>query len=177
MECLVVVDMQKDFCYSDGSLFIGEHAKDTFEPLKMVVERAKGKMPVIYTQDWHRENDAEFRVWPKHCIENSRGAEVIDELPKADYYIKKRRYSAFFATDLDLLLRELGVSKIYLAGVATNICVMHTAIDAVQRGYSIAVIKDCTAAIDSYGYEYGLYHMEKILRAEMITSRDFLSSI
>ncbi|AEA46886.1 cysteine hydrolase family protein [Archaeoglobus veneficus] len=172
---LLVIDMQKDFCYSDGSLFIGEHVKNIFEPLRRVVEVAKGKIPVIYTQDWHRSDDAEFAVWPAHCIEGSRGAEVIDELPKADYYVKKRRYSAFFATDLDLLLRELGVEMIYLAGVATNICVMHTAIDAVQMGYKVAVLKDCTASLDNYSHEYGLYHMENVLKAEIITSGEFLS--
>jgi len=174
MEGLLVVDMQKDFCYSNGSLYIGEHVKEIFEPLRHVVDKARGEMPVIYTQDWHRSNDAEFNVWPEHCIENSRGAEIIDELPKADYYIKKRRYSAFFATDLDLLLKELGIERIYLAGVATNICVMHTAIDAVQRGYSITLLKDCTAAIDDYGYEYGVYHMKNVLRAGMLYSNNFL---
>ncbi len=175
MDGLIIVDMQKDFCYSDGSLFIGEQVKDILKPLKQVVERAKGKMPIIYTQDWHRRDDVEFAVWPAHCVENSRGAEIVDELPEADYYIRKRRYSAFFGTDLDLLLRELGVGKIYLAGVAANICVMHTAIDAVQRGYSIALLKDCTAAIDSYGYEYSIYHMKNVLRAEVLDSKNFLS--
>ncbi len=178
MEALIVVDMQKDFCYKDGALYI-DGVEKIFEPTRKVIDAARKKMPVIFTQDWHRDDDVEFRIWPKHCVMNTRGAEIIDELGarEDDYYVKKRRYSAFFGTDLDLLLRELNVSKVYICGVATNICVLHTAGDARLLGYDVAVIEDCTAALSEYDYEYGIRHMENIFRAEMITSEDFLSKI
>ncbi len=175
MEALLVVDMQKDFCYGDGALYV-PGAEDILEPTAAVVRKARERMPVIFTQDWHREDDAEFKIWPKHCVMNTRGAEIVDELePKIDdYYIRKRRYSAFFGTDLDLLLRELGIKKLYICGVATNICVLHTAGDAALRGYEVAVVEDCTKALSDYEQEYGIKHMQNVFSAEVITSSDFL---
>ena len=175
MEALIVVDMQKDFCYKNGALYV-QGVEKIFDSTAEVVGKAREKkIPVIFTQDWHRSDDVEFKIWPQHCVMNTKGAEVIDELePQAnDYYVKKRRYSAFFGTDLDLLLRELGVKKLYVCGVATNICVLHTVGDAVLRGYDVSVLKDCTAALSDYEYEYGLRHMENIFRARIIHSKDF----
>lgn len=179
MDALIVVDMQKDFCYPDGSLYIGDHVRTIFDPIKKVIETARKKMPIVFTQDWHRRDDPEFRIWRPHCIENTRGAEVIDEINPMpdDYYVKKRKYSAFFATDLDLILRELDVRRIYVVGVVTNICVLHTVADAVMRGYEVYVLKDCTAALTDYEYEYGMKHIKDVLKAKIISSEDFQSSI
>jgi len=178
MNALLVIDMQKDFCYPNGALYIGDHVKKIIEPLKKVIKYARGKIPVIFTQDWHRKDDSEFKIWPPHCIANTEGAEVIDELnPKDDdIFIKKRRYSAFFGTDLDLTLRELNVEKIYVTGVVTNICVLHTVGDAILRGYKVAVIKDCTTALTNYDYEYAIKHMRDVFKVDIISSEDFLSS-
>jgi len=176
MKALIVVDMQKDFCYPDGALYIGDHVREIFEPIKKVIEFARGRMPIIFTQDWHRKDDAEFKVWKPHCIQGTWGAEIVDELSprEGDYLIKKRRYSAFFETDLDLTLRELNVRELFVCGVVTNVCVLHTVADAVMRGYSVCVLKDCTTALTEYDYEYGIKHMREILNAKIVTSEDFL---
>lgn len=176
---LIVVDMQKDFCYPEGRLFGGDHISKIFEPLSEVVKKARSSMPVIFTQDWHRKDDPEFRIWPEHCVAETEGAEIIDEIEtgEGDYFVRKRRYSAFFGTDLDLILRELEIKKLYITGVMTNICVLHTAGDAVLRGYDVSVIKDCTAAITDYEYEYALKHMESVFNAKLITSNEFLQSL
>lgn len=178
MRALLIVDMQKDFCYEDGALYIGNRVKDIIKSTKDVLEKVRGKTPVIFTQDWHRKDDPEFKMWPKHCIQNTWGAEVIDELNPSedDYFIKKRRYSAFFETDLDLTLRELGVKELVVCGVVTNICVLHTVADAVMRGYGVKVLEDCTTALTDYEHEYGLRHMKDVLKAEIISSKDFLKS-
>jgi len=178
MEAIVVVDMQKDFCYKDGALYVPD-AESIFKPIAEVIRAARGEIPVIFTQDWHREDDVEFKIWPKHCIMNSYGAEIVDELEpeEGDYYIKKRRYSAFFGTDLDLLLRELGVDKLYICGVVTNICVLHTAGDAVLRGYDVEVIKDGVKALSDYEQEYGLRHMENVFQAKLIESSQLIGKL
>ncbi len=175
----IVVDMQKDFCYPDGKLYGGDHIADIFEPISKAIEGAREKMVIVFTQDWHRKDDPEFKIWPEHCLAGSEGAEIIDELEvkEEDYIIRKRRYSAFFGTDLDLTLRELGIKKLYISGVLTNICVLHTAGDAVLRGYEVAVLKDCTAALNEYDYEYALRHMENVFRAEITTLNDFLHKL
>ncbi len=173
MDALLVVDMQKDFCYESGALYIGDHVRRIFDPLRRTIELAREKeVPVIFTQDWHREDDSEFKIWPKHCLAGSEGAEIIEELdPKpSDYYVKKRRYSAFFSTDLDLTLRELGVKSLVVCGVVTNICVLHTVADAVMRGYDVIVLEDCTAALTKEDHEYGLRHMKNVLRAQILKS-------
>lgn len=174
MRALIVVDMQKDFCYKKGALYI-QRVEEIFEATRKVVNKARGKMPVIFTQDWHREDDKEFKIWPKHCIEGTDGAEIIEELnPTAkDYFIKKRRYSAFFGTDLDLLLRELEIKEVFICGVVTNICVLHTAGDASAMGYKVQVISDCTKALSDYDYEYALKHMKNVFNAEIINSEEF----
>ncbi len=173
MDALIVVDMQKDFCYENGALFIGEHVRKIFDPLRCVIERVREmEIPIIFTQDWHRENDSEFKIWPKHCIAGTEGAEIIDELdPKqSDIYIKKRRYSAFFSTDLDLTLREMGARRLVVAGVVTNICVLHTVADAVMRGYDVVVLEDCTTALTKEDHEYGIRHMKDVLSAQILRS-------
>ena len=176
---LIVVDMQKDFCYPDGKLFGGERVTKIFESVVRAVSSAREKMPVIFTQDYHRKDDPEFRIWPEHCVAGTKGAEIIDEIEvkENDYIVRKRRYSAFFGTDLDLTLREFGIERLYLAGVLTNICVLHTAGDAALRGYDVAVIKDCTAALNDYDYEYALKHMENVFSAEITTLNDFLQRL
>jgi len=178
MRALVVVDMQKDFCYKNGALYI-QGAEKIFEATRRVVVNARGKIPVIFTQDWHREDDEEFKIWPRHCIANTEGAEIIEELeasPK-DYFVKKRRYSAFFGTDLDLLLRELKVDELVICGVAANICVLHTAGDAAIRGYRVSVIGDCTKALSDYDYEYAMKHMKSVFNARIMSSEQFVKEL
>jgi len=178
MRALIVVDMQKDFCYKNGALYI-QGAEEIFDTTSKVVKKARGIIPVIFTQDWHREDDEEFRIWPRHCIAGSEGAEIIEELgpTQKDYFVRKRRYSAFFGTDLDLLLRELRVLDVFVCGVATNICVLHTAGDAAIRGYRVSVIRDCTKAPSDYDYEYALKHMKEVFNAKIISSEDFIKSL
>ncbi len=160
MRALIVVDMQNDFCKVNGSLFL-ERSQHIVDNVVKAVEDLKTDY-VIYTQDWHRKDDSEFRIWPEHCLEGSWGAEVIEELPKPDYFVKKRRYSAFFMTDLQLLLAEKEIKELILAGVATDVCVMHTAVDAIQYGYKVTILKDCTAGTNKENEAFALKHLESI---------------
>ncbi len=169
MKALVVIDMQNDFCQPDGKLYGGDRVRRVIEPIRKVIEEFRSRgYRIIYTQDWHRKDDPEFRIWPPHCIENTWGAEIINELsPEDDYVVRKRRYTAFFGTDLDMYLRENGIQELYLSGVLTNICVLHTASDAVLRGYSVTVIGDCTEALSMEDYDYAIKHMKNILNCKI----------
>lgn len=178
MDSLVIVDMQKDFCHENGALYIGENAGRIVKPLKKVIEFARERMPVIYTQDWHRRDDVEFKIWKPHCVMETEGAEIIDEIApqEKDYIVRKRRYSAFYGTDLDLILRELKADRIFVCGVATNICVLHTVSDAVLLNYDVSVIEDCTATLNNYSQNYAIKHMSEVLNAKIINSSEFLKS-
>ncbi len=162
MPVLLVVDMQNDFCRRGGSLFL-ERSEGLAEKVADVVSRArKAGFRVVYTQDWHRKDDTEFELWPEHCVEGTWGAEVVEELPEPDFYVRKRRYSAFLMTDLPLLLNELGERELFVAGVATDVCVMHTVVDALQFGYKVSLIRDCTAGTSEDNENFAIRHMEML---------------
>lgn len=105
---------------------------------------------VIYVNDNHRPNqyDSEFDKRPVHCIDGTWGAEVVEELKpeENDLIVKKRRYSSFYQTDLELLLRERNIDTIIITGVMTNICVRSTAHDGFFKGYNVIVPSDACAA-------------------------------
>jgi len=103
---LIVVDMQKDFCYEGGALYGGPAVKQIISEIKPLVSDAlECGLPVVFTQDYHSPEDPEFMVWPPHCIQDTGGADIIDELGLGGsiaYFVRKKRYSAFFSTDLDI---------------------------------------------------------------------------
>ena len=175
---VLVVDMQKDFCYEDGALFVGDAVRRIIPNIKALLEDARIKgLPLIFTQDWHSPEDDEFAVWGRHCVEYTRGAELIDELAEVGeraFVVRKTRYTAFFETELEAHLRKKGIKKLIIVGVATNICVLHTAIDASLRGFEIIIPEDCVAALSDYGQEYSLYHIKNVLRG-IVTSSDALT--
>jgi nicotinamidase-related amidase len=169
-KALLVIDMLKDFLEKDGVLCIG----DTEQLIQNVGQRlidwrAQGD-PVIYIMDRHLPQDAEFAMFPPHCLAGERGGEVVDELAPGpgDYIVYKRRYSAFFGTDLDLILRELRISDLELAGVCTQICILYTAADARMLNYTVTVKKDCIASFDHEAHLFALNEMAKTLGVKLI---------
>lgn len=169
-EAFLVIDMLHDFLKQDGALSIG----DSTQIIRNVQERLEkwrsGKKPVIYIMDRHLPNDAEFNMFPPHCLAGERGAEIVAELSprKEDILIFKRRYSAFFGTDLDLTLRELGAKALELTGVCTQICVLYTAADARMLSYAVTVRKDCVASFDAEAHEFALKEMKKTLGVKVL---------
>jgi nicotinamidase/pyrazinamidase len=172
---LIVIDMQKDFCCEDGALFVGNAVGAIIPRIRSLIEEARRKqMHLIFTQDWHSPDDEEFDVWSRHCIRDTKGAEIIDELSlNGAYVVKKQKHTAFFGTDLDAHLKEKEIRALILVGVVTNICVLHTAIDAALRGYELIVPEDCVAALSDYEQDYGVWHIKSVLKGT-ITRSGFL---
>lgn len=171
---ILVVDMLNDFVTGalkcDRGLAI---VPKTAELLRGA--REKG-MPVIFCNDAHLKGiDHELKLWGDHAIAGTEGAEVIPELElcEKDYVVPKRRYSGFFHTDLDLLLKELGVDTVILTGLHAHMCVRHTAADAYQLGYGIVVAKDATDSFTEEDYLYGIKYLKEVYGAE-ITDVDSL---
>jgi nicotinamidase-related amidase len=166
---LLVIDMLNDFAHPSGVLYASS-VRDIIPKVKEKIEEAREENRlVIYICDAHRPDDREFETFPPHCIEGSWGAEVVEELkPKQDdYIVKKRRYSGFFATDLELLLREKGVEELHLTGCLTDICVLFTCADAYFRGFKIFVSKGATAALTPSDQENALNLMKKAFGVEV----------
>lgn len=84
------------------------------------------------------------------------------------YYLDKTRYSAFAGTDLELKLRERGITEPHLIGVCTDICVLHTAVDAYNKGFTIVIHKNAVASFNQAGHEWALGHFEHTLGATII---------
>jgi nicotinamidase-related amidase len=80
-------------------------------------------------------------------------------------FMDKTRYSAFAGTDLETKLRERGITEVHLVGVCTDICVLHTAVDAYNKGFKIVVYKDAVASFNQKGHEWALGHFEQSIGA------------
>ena len=148
---VLIVDMLNEFCKPGGAMVLPGYEL-LVSPQRRLIEAARRvRCPILFIVDSHRANvrqDREFLKRTPHCLEGSWGARVIDELEprEDDIYVVKRRYSAFFGTDLDLTLKDLGIEGVVVAGVVTNICVRSTVHDAFFLGYTVVVPEDCVAA-------------------------------
>jgi ureidoacrylate peracid hydrolase len=116
----------------------------------------------LYTNQWLRPDDALFKKRIPHCLMDTWGAQPVDALHRAptDIVVPKRRYSAFFATDLDLLLRERTIATVVVTGVVTNICVRSTVHDAFFLGYEVVVPVECVAATTPQAQATSLYDID-----------------
>lgn len=180
MKALLVVDYTKDFV--DGKLPVGEPA--------ILLESAICRITKQYVQngdfvvmavDLHEEGDTlhpESKLFPPHNIRDTEGrelygklAEVYEQHREEIYWMDKTRYSAFCGTDLEQKLRERGIQEIAIVGVCTDICVLHTAVDAYNKGYSITIYEDGVASFNPEGHAWALGHFRATLGANVTNSR------
>ena len=171
---VIAVDMQKGFMAPQGSLFCGDAARRIIPRVRERIEREQAAgAAVFFTQDSHAADDREFEMFPPHCVAGSEDEEIIDELAglaASATIVKKRRYSAFYNTDLADQLAELQPDKVVVMGDCTDICVLHTVSDLRNRDFAVEVPADCVASFDPEQHTWALDHMEKILGAR-ITQR------
>jgi len=171
MKALLIVDMLFDFINPKGSLYIGSTAQDIIPEVKNSLEkyRSEGDL-VIYLCDHHLEDDREFEMFPPHSLQGSGGAEIIADLAPLPHerVIYKRRFSAFFGTDLDLTLRDKGISEIELVGVCTNICILYTAALARMLSYRVSVPVKAVASFDQEAHNFALQEMKNTLGVNLI---------
>ena len=131
-------------------------------------------VPVIFACDAHIPGlDRELLLWGNHGLAGTSGCLPTPALgfAEGDYYVAKRRYSAFFQTGLRLLLEELGVSTLIVAGFDTNICVRHTLADAYFNNYDSVVVTDATATFLVGTQENGLHEIE-VCYGSLLASTD-----
>jgi nicotinamidase/pyrazinamidase len=164
---LVVVDMQNDFASPDGSLSV-RGGVDVVEVVNAEVAAARAAGSVrIYTQDWHPESTPHFAKdggpWPVHCVAGTWGACFVDGLDVDGPSVRKGTggedgYSGFTVrdardgraapTELEHLLRDRGVERVVIVGLATDYCVKETALDAVRLGIATVVLRDGVRAVN-----------------------------
>ena len=164
---LIVVDVQNDFAEPAGSLYVnGGEQVVPIVASEVEAARAAGGQ-VFYTQDWHPPDTPHFEkdggIWPVHCVAGSWGAELHPELPVEGPVVRKGSqgedgYSGFTMrypetgqtapTELDALLRDAGVERVVIVGLATDYCVRATALDARSREYPTTVLASAVRAVD-----------------------------
>lgn len=136
--------------------------------------------PVIFIQDQHRPDDPEFsdfRAGQPHAVRGTEGSQLIPELfPLASfgYAVGKRRFSAFFGTDLDLYLREEGIRRLVLVGRPSNVCVLYSAADAFFRGYEVVAISDCLYSRTGAMHERAMREFAETM-GKVLTSQEFMA--
>ena len=156
-EALLIVDFQNDFTTGgtlevpDGHAIAGRLNQLAVDPRFEIV---------IATRDWHPPDHGSFEerggTWPVHCVQGTEGAELHPELDRSrlDLVIDKGQdpategYSAFEDTGLEELLRERGVDRVTVAGLATDVCVLNTARDALDLGFAVEVDREGTRGVD-----------------------------
>jgi ureidoacrylate peracid hydrolase len=154
--------MLNDFCDEEGKLG-NAAALDLCESQNLVLDAARRcGGTVVFVNEQHRVNlgpKREFAKQMTHTYEGSWGARVVEPLvvQDTDIEVVKRRYSGFFQSDLDLVLRDRGVTTVVLMGVLTNICVRATAHDAFFLGYDVVVPTDTVRAMTSMEQHASLY--------------------
>ena len=180
-KALISIDYTEDFVADHGKLTAGAPAQAISDSIYQVTQKAFERGDYIFfTIDAHEENDVfhpESKLFPPHNLIGTSGRNLFGKLAEfyqehADdsrvFWMDKRHYSAFSGTDLDIRLRERGVDTVILTGVLTDICVLHTAIDAYNLGYKIEVVKPAVASIWPENHIFALGHFKNTLGAKLL---------
>lgn len=172
---LIVIDIQAA-CFlenregdPDRSIPIMKGYADRMLAARPLIDRARETgVPVIFIQEVHRPDLVDFGreldgSEDVHCVETHPGTALavkeMGVLPH-DYVVPKRRYSAFFGTDLEILLKGLKVETLILVGGLTDVCVHYTFVDGHQHDYFVRVVEDCVAGSSEAAHEASLRAME-----------------
>lgn len=172
---IIVIDMLVCFCRR-GALYSPRY--DPIVPRlreHLAAAEAQG-VPIVFLVDSHAEDDPEFAMFPPHCVAGSGEDEIVPELKEfADrgILVRKNTFSGFRGTNLDDVLRRLAPDVIEVAGVCTDICVLHTVYDLRVRGYEVLVHKDLVETFDAAGHDaeefnrFALAHVRDVLGARV----------
>jgi ureidoacrylate peracid hydrolase len=165
---LMLIDIQKDFC-EDTSVGSRKNRKIIPYVIKLLKKSREKGIPIIHIRWMTHKNASTMpvkRVKTKEtdwCMDKEGAGPAVKELEVEDgeYLVLKSTYSGFYDTDLDALLKKLGVKTLILAGLSTHVCVLATAFDATYRGYRIIVPRECVSSKRKVSYEEALRNIDK----------------
>jgi nicotinamidase-related amidase len=185
--CLLIIDMQNEFLREDGAVFF-HYATEIVPQVKHLLSACRQtNIPVIYTGHVHDDPSVDGGMtaqwWPeikmrKSLIRGTPGVEICRALRprRNERIIWKHRYSAFYNTDLEIVLRGMGVTDLIITGVLTNVCCESTARDAFFRDFRVFFVADATAASEPEFHVATLKNMAYAF-AYVTTTEDILSQI
>jgi len=181
----LVIDMQKDF-NEEGAPLRVENGLKTIPYIQEALEATRGSnVPIFHVFRYYRSDGSDVELTRYDTFKNkggteiaTHGAEIVDgiEPKEGEYQIVKQRWSAFFNTELDLILRRLGVKQVVLTGVQTPNCIRGTAWDANSLDYDTIVLTDATGAATDEVHEANLFDMENI-GVKLMTTEEYVQSL
>ncbi|MFJ7830877.1 cysteine hydrolase family protein [Peribacillus sp. NPDC097197] len=180
-KALINIDYTNDFVADHGALTCGKPGQEIEDALVSITkEFIRQGDYTVFAIDLHEKGDGyhpEADLFPPHNIRGTIGRDLYGKL-KDEYeinknlinvhYMDKTRYSAFAGTDLHIKLRERDISDVYLVGVCSDICILHTAMDAYNLGYNIFIYENAIASFNQTGHDWALTHFEGVLGATII---------
>jgi len=183
---LVVVDVQGgDGTQVDPGIPIDHPGRAArFAKVLALVERARANdVPVIFIQEVHKPSLVDIGreldgAEGPHCIEGDPSTELavgLDPRPE-EFVIRKRRYSAFFATELDLVLRSYGTRTVVLVGGLTDVCIHYTAVDAHQHDYHVRVVSDAVGGSSTRAHDAALEAIAYLQRDALVGADEMLEA-
>ena len=152
--CLLVIDMQNFFLDPQGPTFTPGGVAVLPNITKLIKAFRKTKLPVIYTTHVHKSKELDGGIlgwwWEGMIIENTKDAEIHPKIAplSGEKVICKHRYSAFYNTDLEITLRCLNITDLFITGVMTNLCCESTARDAYIRDHRVFFLADATGSVN-----------------------------
>ena len=171
-DALLLVDVINDFRHEDGEKLLASFRRRQ-PALVSAIERARvASIPVVYANDNRGVWDGDGKRLVAEAAEHGLGGGLVGAIsPRdGDRFVVKPRYSAFDHTPLELILRDLGVERILLAGTATEGCVVQTAIDGRELGFKITVLQDACASPDARLEQVALTYLEEVVGARLETA-------
>jgi nicotinamidase-related amidase len=172
---LIIVDMQNDFVKQGGHLVVPD-AQDSVSTILSLVKRARvAGVKIVYTQDTAFPRDKEFEIWPEHCLIDTPGWQIIDDLlpQKGDLVCMKNRYDGFYGTWLDHFIDKVWhMSTVVIVGTVSNICVLHTAASAGLRWYHVVVPADGITAFTEFDQALTLHQVSSLYNGSIVKSVD-----
>lgn len=179
MRALIVIDYTVDFV--TGALPCGEPAIAIEDRICRLTEKFVDLGDfVVMAVDLHERDDPwhpESRLFVPHNIRGTAGRQLYGRLNQVNeqnrsaiYWMDKTRYSAFCGTDLEQRLRERRITELHLAGVCTDICVLHTAVDAYNKGFHLVIHEDAVASFNPAGHDWALGHFRGTLGAQVVNA-------
>jgi nicotinamidase-related amidase len=183
---LIVIDAQRGGVEpEDMGIPIMDGGVERHDKIRAIIAAARAAgVPPVFIQEVHKRSLVDFGreldgVETIHGLEGERLTELDDGIcPEGDeYLIRKRRYSAFFATELELVLKSYGVQTLILVGALTDVCVHYTFADAHQHDYHCRVVTDCVGGSSVEAHQASLNAMAYLQRDSLVTSDDVLQTL
>lgn len=184
---LIVVDIQKGaFMDHVAGIPVMPGHRENMERARSVVDAAHGAgIPVVFIQEIHRRDMVDYGreldgTEDVHCHEDDPGTPVaFEEMGRksTDYFIHKRRYSAFYGTELEILLKGLGAQTLILIGGLTDVCVHYTFVDGHQGDYYCRVVGDCVGGSSTAAHDASLNAMEYLQEGAVLTADQIVAAL